>query len=103
MQETCKDPSARSCCRVAPDAQIVPYPSGAKIQVKQGLPFAVNANTVLYNKAKFRELGLSVPTTWNEFVAVAETCMADGQTPFYLTLKDAWTGMDYQRSYARRN
>ncbi len=58
-----------------------------------GLPFAVNANTVLYNKAKFRELGLSVPTTWDEFVAAAETCKADGQTPFYLTLKDAWTGM----------
>ena len=58
-----------------------------------GLPFAVNANTVLYNKAKFRELGLSVPKTWNEFVAAAEICKADGQTPFYLTLKDAWTGM----------
>lgn len=58
-----------------------------------GLPFAVNANTVLYNKDKFRELGLSVPKTWNEFVAAAETCKADGQTPFYLTLKDAWTGM----------
>jgi raffinose/stachyose/melibiose transport system substrate-binding protein len=58
-----------------------------------GLPFAVNANTVLYNKAKFRELGLSVPKTWNEFIAAAETCKADGQTPFYLTLKDAWTAM----------
>ena len=58
-----------------------------------GLPFAVNANTVLYNKAKFKELGLSVPKTWDEFIAAAETCKADGQTPFYLTLKDAWTGM----------
>lgn len=58
-----------------------------------GLPFAVNANTVLYNKAKFKELGLSVPKTWDEFIAAAETCKTAGQTPFYLTLKDAWTGM----------
>ncbi len=58
-----------------------------------GIPFAVNANTVLYNKAKFRELGLSVPKTWDEFVAAAETCKTAGETPFYLTLKDAWTAM----------
>ena len=58
-----------------------------------GLPFSVNANTVLYNKAKFKELGLSVPKTWDEFIAAAETCKAAGETPFYLTLKDAWTGM----------
>ena len=58
-----------------------------------GIPYAVNANTVLYNKAKFRELGLSVPKTWDEFIAAAETVKAAGQTPFYLTLKDAWTGM----------
>jgi raffinose/stachyose/melibiose transport system substrate-binding protein len=58
-----------------------------------GLPFAVNANTVLYNKEKFRELGLAVPKTWNEFIAAAETCKAAGQTPFYLTLKEAWTAL----------
>jgi raffinose/stachyose/melibiose transport system substrate-binding protein len=58
-----------------------------------GIPYAVNANTVLYNKAKFKELGLSVPKTWDELIAAAETCKAAGQTPFYLTLKDAWTAM----------
>ncbi len=58
-----------------------------------GIPYAVNANTVLYNKAKFRELGLSVPKTWDEFIAAAETSKAAGETPFYLTLKDAWTAM----------
>jgi len=58
-----------------------------------GIPYAVNANTVLYNKAKFRELGLSAPKTWDEFIAAAETCKAAGQTPFYLTLKSAWTAM----------
>ena len=58
-----------------------------------GIPYAVNANTVLYNKAKFRELGLSVPKTWDEFIAAAEISKAAGETPFYLTLKDAWTAM----------
>lgn len=58
-----------------------------------GIPYAVNADTVLYNKAKFRELGLSVPKTWDEFISAAEICKAAGQIPFYLTLKDAWTAM----------
>ncbi|MEM1505628.1 extracellular solute-binding protein [Domibacillus sp. 8LH] len=58
-----------------------------------GLPYATNANAVIYNKAKFEELGLSVPTTWDEFVLALEKAKAAGETPIYFTLKDAWTGM----------
>lgn len=58
-----------------------------------GVPFTANANTVLYNKAKFAELGLDIPKTWDEFIATAETIKENGGTPFYLTFKDAWTGM----------
>ncbi|MCI2257050.1 extracellular solute-binding protein [Domibacillus sp. PGB-M46] len=58
-----------------------------------GLPYATNANAVIYNKAKLKELGLTVPTTWDEFVLALEKAKAAGETPIYFTLKDAWTGM----------
>lgn len=58
-----------------------------------GIPYATNANAVIYNKAKFEELGVTVPTTWDEFIAIADKAKAAGQPAFYLTLKDAWTAM----------
>jgi raffinose/stachyose/melibiose transport system substrate-binding protein len=58
-----------------------------------GLPYATNANTVIYNKQKFEELGIEVPKTWDEFIAILEKAKAAGEIPIYFTLKDAWTGM----------
>lgn len=58
-----------------------------------GVPYTANANTVLYNKDKFKELGLDIPQTWDEFIETAETIQENGGTPFYLTFKDAWTIM----------
>ncbi|MEK3805992.1 extracellular solute-binding protein [Bacillus sp. FSL H8-0547] len=58
-----------------------------------GLPYATNANTVIYNKQKFEELGLEVPKTWDEFISVLEKSKEAGEIPIYFTLKDAWTGM----------
>jgi raffinose/stachyose/melibiose transport system substrate-binding protein len=58
-----------------------------------GIPYATNANAVIYNKDKFEELGLEVPKTWDEFTAVLEKAKSEGEIPIYLTLKDAWTGM----------
>lgn len=58
-----------------------------------GVPYTANANTVLYNKNKFEELGLDIPQTWDQFIAAAETIKENGGTPFYLTFKDAWTIM----------
>lgn len=55
------------------------------------IPYAANADAVIYNKAIFKELGLSVPKTWDEFIAAAEKIKAAGKTPFYFTFKDAWT------------
>ncbi|WP_407271271.1 ABC transporter substrate-binding protein [Radiobacillus sp. PE A8.2] len=56
-----------------------------------GIPYAGNAVGVLYNKAKFEELDLEIPTTWDEFIAVADKIEAAGEMPFYHTWKDAWT------------
>lgn len=58
-----------------------------------GFPFAANANTTLYNKQLFAEMNLTVPETWDEFVALLETIKAAGKTPIYLTLGEAWTAL----------
>jgi len=58
-----------------------------------GIPFANNACGIIYNKDLFAKHGVAVPTTWNELIAAAEKFKAAGVTPFYLTLKDAWTSL----------
>jgi raffinose/stachyose/melibiose transport system substrate-binding protein len=56
-----------------------------------GIPYAANADAVIYNKAIFKQLGLQVPKTWDEFIADAEKVKAAGKIPFYFTFKDSWT------------
>jgi len=56
-----------------------------------GIPFSTNANGVIYNKAMFKELNLTVPKTWDEFIATAQKVKDSGKNAFYLTLKDSWT------------
>lgn len=58
-----------------------------------GLGYVNNANGVIYNQAIFEDLGLEVPETWDEFIAVCDALKAAGITPFYGTLADSWTGM----------
>lgn len=65
----------------------------ARIEGVYGMPYATNANTVLYNKKLFEERGYQVPETWDAFIDLAEQIKANDETPFYLTLKDAWTAM----------
>lgn len=55
------------------------------------IPYAANADGIIYNKTIFNELGLTVPKTWDELIDVAEKVKAAGKTPFYFTFKDAWT------------
>lgn len=57
------------------------------------IPYACNAGGVVYNKDIFNELGIDIPTTWDEFIAVIEEIENAGITPFYFTFKDAWTTM----------
>jgi raffinose/stachyose/melibiose transport system substrate-binding protein len=45
---------------------------------------------VMYNKEIFSKLGLEVPKTFNDFVAVSEKIKASGVTPIYEPLKDSW-------------
>jgi raffinose/stachyose/melibiose transport system substrate-binding protein len=45
---------------------------------------------VVYNKDIFNELGLSIPTNYDEFLAVCEKIKAKGITPIFMPFKDAW-------------
>jgi len=65
----------------------------AKTETKNGVPYAANANTVLYNVKKFKDLGINAPKTWDEFIAICEKIKASGEVPLYLTFKTAWTIM----------
>jgi raffinose/stachyose/melibiose transport system substrate-binding protein len=55
------------------------------------LPFASNASGVIYNPDIFEQYDVEVPTTWDEFIAAAETFEQNDVTPFYCTMRDAWT------------
>src|SRR5687767_11581935 len=46
---------------------------------------------ILYNKRIYEELGLSVPTTWEEFAANNEAIKEAGIAPVIATFGDTWT------------
>lgn len=56
-----------------------------------GIPYATNANGIIYNVDKFKEAGLEIPKTWDELVEVCETIKDKGEVPFYFGFKDSWT------------
>ncbi|MDQ3693522.1 MAG: extracellular solute-binding protein [Chloroflexota bacterium] len=59
-----------------------------------GAQYAIPGNVsywgVFYNMRLFDEHGLSVPTTWDEFLGAAETFKAAGVTPFAATQDGRW-------------
>ena len=55
-----------------------------------GVPFAVQVLQMYYNQDIFDELGLSEPTTWDEFIAVNEALAEGGYIPMAITGKDDW-------------
>ena len=55
------------------------------------IPYSLMAAAVLYNRQIFAEHDLTVPTTWDELIAVCDALAAAGVTPLYSTFKDPWT------------
>ena len=45
---------------------------------------------IVYNKDIFADLGLSVPTTYEEFKAVCQAILDAGITPIYEPISDGW-------------
>lgn len=56
-----------------------------------GVPFAMNADGIVYNKAIFAKHAIAVPKTWTQLVAACDKLKAAGVVPVYGTLKMAWT------------
>jgi raffinose/stachyose/melibiose transport system substrate-binding protein len=73
--------------RLLPGARrVVTYTDG-KVYT---MPLDENVIGVVYNKQIFNRLGLSVPTTWADFLAVCEQVKRAGITPLALGIKDQW-------------
>lgn len=49
------------------------------------------AGGILYNKKVYSQLGLSIPTTWDEFIANSKKIKAAGKTAVLQTYGDTWT------------
>ncbi|MDF2581148.1 MAG: extracellular solute-binding protein [Microbacterium sp.] len=59
-----------------------------------GAPWGTSfAGAVLYNKKVYEQLGLEVPTTWDEFIANSEKIKAEGGgvAPILQSFGDTWT------------
>jgi multiple sugar transport system substrate-binding protein len=48
---------------------------------------------VFYRKSVFKAGGYSIPTTWDQFLALCKKMKADGLTPIAFTDKDGWPAM----------
>ncbi|HEY2556057.1 MAG TPA: extracellular solute-binding protein, partial [Diaminobutyricibacter sp.] len=46
---------------------------------------------IMYNKKVYQQLGLTVPTTWAEFISNSEKIKAAGKTPVLVSYGDTWT------------
>lgn len=61
-----------------------------------GLPLKQDITIQMwYNKTIFDDLGLSVPTTYDEFINVCETIKAAGITPIVMGNADAWVAGNF--------
>src|SRR5699024_8765538 len=54
------------------------------------VPLATQTLQVFYNKEIFAENDLSVPTTWDEFIAVQDALLETDVVPFAIGAKDDW-------------
>ena len=65
-----------------------------------GLPVKSDIKTIIwYSPVNFEAFGYTVPTTWDELVALADQMVADGKIPWSLGLESGdatgWTGSDF--------
>src|SRR5215470_17680217 len=65
------------------------------VSTSKGLYGAPNGSTfdggVMYNKKVYAQLGLSVPTTWDQFISNSQKIKAAGIIPVLASYGDTWT------------
>jgi raffinose/stachyose/melibiose transport system substrate-binding protein len=54
------------------------------------VPFAAVSHAVYYNKDLFKQAGVKIPTTWEEYLVVCQTLKNEGITPLANGLADEW-------------
>ncbi|MBI5667893.1 MAG: extracellular solute-binding protein [Chloroflexi bacterium] len=59
--------------------------------VPYGVPFIAVSHGVYYNVDLFNELGIEIPTTWEELIAAAQQIKDAGYVPFANASGDEWT------------
>ncbi|MFF4836456.1 extracellular solute-binding protein [Streptomyces sp. NPDC001315] len=68
-----------------------------------GVPFDIGMIGFWYNKALFKQAGISTPpTTWSGFLDAVRKLKAAGITPIALAGKESWTAMYYWAYLAMR-
>ncbi|MER5212135.1 extracellular solute-binding protein [Streptomyces sp. NPDC002838] len=68
-----------------------------------GIPFDIGMIGFWYNKALFKQAGVSTPpTTWSGFLDAVSKLKAKGVTPLALAGKEKWPGMYYWAYLAMR-
>ncbi|WP_042203519.1 ABC transporter substrate-binding protein [Paenibacillus camerounensis] len=55
-----------------------------------GVPYNSQPIVMFYNKTLFGELGLEIPQTWDELLAVSEQIKGSGTAPMVIGSKDGW-------------
>ncbi|MBX3014214.1 MAG: extracellular solute-binding protein [Caldilineaceae bacterium] len=57
------------------------------------LPIGYAWSAIYYNRAIFDQYGLQPPRTWEEFMTICDTLLANGETPIALAGQDTWLTM----------
>ncbi len=75
-------------------------PAVRSIGVVDGETYALmvkisSKGTVFYKPASLKALGMETPKTWEEFVALEDAYIANGQTPLAIAAQDGWTLTDW--------
>lgn len=74
------------------EAQMVNYTKDA---VTYGIPFRLDCKLFFYNTQMFKDNGLEIPETWDQFINVLDTLKSAGITPISYGNQDLWPSAHY--------
>jgi len=65
---------------------------------------ANSKSTIWYKPASFKTLGVDIPKTWDDLIAIQNKYIAAGKTPWSIGAGDSWTLTDwFEEIYVRQN